>query len=607
MIRKQKTDKPATAELSAMRGSFLGVGLFSAIINILMLTGSIYMLQVYDRVLTSRSIPTLVGISLIVLTAFILQGLLDAIRSRMLARIGGEFDARIAPRIFGLVRSMTLRGARSDQSTQLVRDLDTVRGFLSGPGPTAFFDMPFMPIFFIGCFLLHPYLGILALFGGGIIIALTLWTERKTKEKTLSLTNIAAERMSLVESSRRNSEAIQAMGMGETFGKRWTEVNSRFVDAQINLSDASSGIGSAAKIFRMAFQSAVLGFGAYLVIQQLMSPGAMIAASILTSRALAPIESAVAHWKGFVASRQSMNRLDGGLALDNQRQRQMELPEPSRDFTVEEAVVTTPGRQTPLIAGANLKLQAGQMLLLLGQSGAGKSTLMRTFAGVWPAMRGHIRLDGAALEQWNPEQLGRNIGYMPQDVELFDGTVAQNISRFQTDAKDEEIVAAATAAGAHELVLKMPEGYATRIGEAGAQLSGGQRQRIALARALFRDPFVLLLDEPNSNLDQEGEAALAQALQGIKNRKGIAVVVSHRPTLAPIADFVGRVHEGRMQVLTRAEYEQMMRQRMQNVATLHPDRQPVPAANVAPAPHPIASMQTAVTGRMRTRQSGDGK
>jgi ATP-binding cassette, subfamily C, bacterial PrsD len=572
MARPSQRPRPASEQLRKLRGAFLGIGLFSGCINVLMLTSSIYMLQVYDRVLTSRSIPTLIGISLIVLAAFILQGILDAIRGRMLARTGAQFDEALSPSVFDMMRKLPLRGARSDQAMQGVRDIDTVRGFLGSAGPTAFFDMPFMPLFFIGCFLLHPYLGLLALVGGLIIVALTLWTERLTKKGTLALTATGAERMLLADASRRNAEALQAMGMGDTFRERWRKVNDRFVQTQLQVADSGSAIGSAAKIFRMAFQSAVLGFGAYLVIQQQMTGGAMIAASILTSRALAPIETAVAHWKGFVASRQSFHRLNDLLAHAAAEQPRTVLPAPKRQFTAEEIAVGIPGRQTPIVAGAALTLKAGEGLLVIGPSGSGKSTLVRSLAGVWPPLRGTVRLDGAALDQWDPAQLGAHMGYMPQDVELFEGTIAENIARFQPDATDQEIVAAATAAGAHDMILNLADGYGARLGEAGMTLSGGQRQRIGLARALFRDPFLLILDEPNSNLDQDGEVALVEAVAAVKQRGGVVIIVSHKTSLLNVMDHVGRVHDGRFQMITRDEYRQNMMKaaQAQQPTTVHP-------------------------------------
>jgi ATP-binding cassette, subfamily C, bacterial PrsD len=594
MARPSQRPRPASEQLKKLRGAFLGIGLFSGCINLLMLSGSIYMLQVYDRVLTSRSIPTLIGISLIVLAAFVLQGVLDAVRTRMLARTGAQFDEALSPGVFDMMRKLPLRGARSDQAMQGVRDVDTVRGFLSGAGPTAFFDMPFMPIFFIGCFLLHPYLGLLAVVGGLIIVGLTLWTERLTKKGTLALTVSGAERMMLADASRRNAEALQAMGMGDTFRERWRKVNDRFVQTQLQVADSANAIGSAAKIFRMAFQSAVLGFGAYLVIQQQMTGGAMIAASILTSRALAPIETAVAHWKGFVASRQAFHRLNEMLGQAATEEPRTALPAPKRQFTADDLAVGIPGRQMPIVAGAGVALKAGEGLLVIGPSGSGKSTLVRTLAGVWPVLRGSVRLDGAALDQWDPAQLGAHLGYMPQDVELFEGTIAENIARFQPNASDAEIVAAANAAGAHDMILKLADGYGARLGESGMTLSGGQRQRIGLARAMFRDPFLLILDEPNSNLDQDGEVALVQAVAAIKERGGIVIIVSHKTSLLNVMDYVGRVHDGRFQMITREEYRQNMMKaaQTQQPAAVHP----FGAGRPANVQQQVAMLQAAATG-----------
>jgi ATP-binding cassette subfamily C protein len=518
----------------------------------------------------------------------------------MLARAGAQFDEALTPTVFDMVRKLPLRGARGDQAMQGVRDLDTVRGFLGGMGPTAFFDMPFMPIFFAACFLLHPSIGIMALCGGVIIIILTLVTERVTKKGTMSLTSVGSERMQLADASRRNAEALQAMGMGPAFRERWRDVNNRFVTMHLQVSDSSNSLGSAAKIFRMAFQSAVLGFGAYLVIQQQMSPGAMIAASILTSRALAPIETAVAHWKGFVASRQSMERLNDLLAMAAKEEPRTALPDPKEQFTVQDVAVGIPNRQMPLIAGASLSLKAGEGLLILGASGSGKSTLLRCLTGVWPVMRGSVRLDGAALDQWDVTQLGRQIGYMPQDVELFEGTIAQNIARFLPDVGDDEVVAAAQAAGAHDLILKLADGYGTRIGESGMTLSGGQRQRVGLARALFRNPFLLALDEPNSNLDTEGEAALVQAMAGARARGGIVIIVSHKTSLLNVMDYVGLVHEGRLQVITRDEYRQNL---LKSAQAGKAQQAPQPAAQKAPSPassdakQQVKLLEAAVTGR----------
>lgn len=524
--------------------------MFSGVINILMLSGSFYMLQVYDRVLSSRSVPTLVGLSLLLLAAYVLQGFLDTIRVRMLARIGARFDEQVSPAAFAAAQRLPLLGFRAEQAMQPIRDLDQVRGFLASLGPTALFDMPWMPLFFAGCFLLHPWLGWLAVAGGAVILVLTWLAELGSREAAKAQMASGAGRQAIAEASRRNAEAVTAMGMAPAFQRKWREANLRHVRDWLAGSDATSGIGAFAKVFRMVLQSAVLGLGAYLAMHGEISGGAMIAASIMTARALAPIEIAVAHWKGFVLARQGFSRLR--QVLDSPaflRRDHTTLPEPRRDLTAEGLIVAAPGRQAPILQGVSLRLEAGQGLGIIGPSASGKSTLVRALVGVWRPLKGEVRLDGAALEQWGPAELGQHVGYLPQDIELFDGTVAENISRFEPDAADEAIVAAAQAAGAHGLILRLEHGYDTRIGEGGAALSGGQRQRLGLARALYGDPFLVVLDEPNSNLDHDGDEALTVAVRGVRDRGGIVIVVTHRQTAIAGVDQIAIMAEGRIQAM----------------------------------------------------------
>ncbi|HEY8382077.1 MAG TPA: type I secretion system permease/ATPase [Microvirga sp.] len=528
------------------RSAVIGIAIFSGIINVLMLTGSIYMLQIYDRVLSSRSISTLVGISLIVLAAYILQGGLDTLRSKMLARVGARFDEQLSPRIYDLVATLPLKGAKQSDSMQPIRDLDQIRGFLGSMGPTALFDMPFMPIFFAACFLIHPWQGWLAVFGGFVIVILTLLTETKSKGPISDLTRSLAERHVLADTSRRNAEAVRALGMRSFLAARFAEANIRHVNDSLRASDAASGIGVVAKVFRMVLQSSALGLGAYLVIHNEMSGGAMIAASIMMSRALAPIEIAVANWKGFVGARQGYHRLQHILKVVPAQDPRLSLPAPTSTLTLQDVFAGPPGAQLPVVQAVAFQMQAGQGLGLIGPSASGKSTLARALVGVWPTLRGEVRLDGATLDQWEPDALGRHVGYLPQDVELFEGTIAENISRFQPDAPAEAIIAAAKTAGAHELILQLPEGYDTHIGEGGATLSGGQRQRVALARALFGDPFLVVLDEPNASLDGAGDEALNQAILSVRQRGGIVVVITHRPAALGNVDLVAIMDGGRI-------------------------------------------------------------
>ena len=539
---------PVSRALSACRPAFLAVGAFSAVINILMLAGSLYMLQVYDRVLSSRSVPTLIGLSLLLLAAYGLQGFLDAVRVKMLARIGARFDEQISPLAFAAAGRLSLAGKRADEALQPIRDLDHIRGFLASLGPTALFDMPWMPLFIGGCFLLHPWLGLLALAGGVLIVGLTLATEQASRAALKGQMASRAAREALAEASRRNAEVVAAMGMGAGFTGKWREANRRHVGDWLLASDVTGTSGAVAKVFRMVLQSAVLGLGAYLAIHDQISGGAMIAASIMTSRALAPIEIAVANWKGFIGARLGMRRLGDLLDAPSMAERQpTPLPAPAATLTAENLIVAAPGRAAPVVTGVSLRLEAGQGLGIIGPSASGKSSLVRALVGAWPALKGDIRLDGASLDQWTREALGRHIGYLPQDVELFDGTVAENIARFSANATGEGIVAAAEAAGAHEMILRLEEGYDTRIGEGGMALSGGQRQRIGLARALYGRPFLVVLDEPNANLDPDGDAALTLAVQGVRARRGIVIVVTHRQSAISGLDRLALMGEGRIQ------------------------------------------------------------
>ena len=533
--------------LQACRQAVGGIAVFSAIINILMLSGSLYMLQVYDRVLSSRSISTLVGISLILLAAYILQGSLDTLRSKMLARVGARFDELLSGRIFDLIATLPLRGAKQADSMQPIRDLDNIRGFLSGTGPTALFDMPFMPIFFACCFLIHPWIGVMSVGGGIIIVGLTILTEVKSRGPMSDLTRSLAERHVLAETSRRNAEALKAMGMTPRIAALWQDANDKYMASQRRSSDVAGGFGSMSKVLRMMLQSGVLAVGAYLVINGQASAGIIIAGSILSARALAPVDLAIANWKGFVAARQSWQRLTRLLAMMPAQAAPMALQPPERSLTVENATVAPPGSERIVVQDVSFSLQKGHGLGIIGPSGSGKSSLARLLIGVWQPIRGRIRLDGAAFEQWPPEMLGASTGYLPQDVELLAGSVAQNIARFASPIDADAVIAAATAASVHDLIVSLPDGYETQVGEGGAALSAGQAQRIALARALYGDPFLVVLDEPNSNLDAEGDEALSRAIMGVRARGGIVIVVAHRPSAIASVDLLLMMNQGRVQ------------------------------------------------------------
>jgi ATP-binding cassette subfamily C protein len=535
-----------SATLKACRGAFAGIGLMSGMINVLSLTGSFFMLEVYDRVLPSRSVPTLVGLSILALALFVFLGALDFLRSRILSRIGAYLDETMSGRVFGAVMRLPLRSRGAGDGLQPVRDLDQIRTFLASGGPSALFDLPWMPLYLAICFLFHPLIGLAAVVGAVILVALTLATEMYTRGPTSEAVGQAMARNALAEAGRRNAEVLQAMGMAGRLTEMWGKSNARYQESHRRASDVAGGLGAISKVCRMVLQSAVLGLGAYLVINQQATAGIIIASSILTARALAPVELAIANWKGFVSARQSWRRLGELLtAMPKSAADPMALPAPTRELTVEGVSVMPPGVQKIVAQDVSFKLKAGSGLGIIGPSASGKSSLVRSVVGVWSPVRGKVRVDGAALEQWSSEALGRHVGYLPQDVELFAGTVAQNIARFEPEPDPGMVIAAARGASVHDLILRLPEGYETPIGEGGASLSAGQRQRIALARALYGDPFLVVLDEPNSNLDAEGEQALTVALQGIRARGGVVIVVAHRQSALAAVDLVLVMADGK--------------------------------------------------------------
>ncbi len=547
MNRSQNSQPELAASLGRSRAAFLGVGAMSGLINLLYLTGSFFMLEVYDRVIPSRSIPTLVGLSLLALGLYLFQGALDIVRARILSRVGAAFDAELGHRAFDLVVRAPLKGTGSGDGLLPLRDLDAVRGFLAGSGPGALFDLPWIPVYLAVCFLFHPLIGVAALCGGLVLVVVTLATEATTRAPTRAATTHGQARTALAEAGRRNAEVLAALGMQDGIGRRWSMANAAFIDANQRVADIAGGFGSAARIFRMVLQSGVLALGAWLVIRGEASAGVIIASSILVSRALAPAELAVANWKGFVAARQAWRRLSDLMGRLPPEAQPHPLPPPRASLVVEGLGVAPPGVPRLVARDLSFGLRAGQALGVIGPSASGKSSLVRALVGVWPASLGCVRLDGASLDQWTPRPLGPHLGYLPQEAEIFAGTIAENIARFSPDPSAEAVVAAARAAGAHEMILRLPEGYDTRLGEAGAGLSAGQRQRVGLARALYGDPFLVVLDEPNANLDADGEHALTRAILGVRARGGICVVVAHRPSALAAVDLVLMMAEGRAQ------------------------------------------------------------
>lgn len=539
-------DDPVAVALRESARRMVGVAGFSGVVNILMLSGSLYMLQVYDRVIPSRNVATLVGLSLMVLLAYLIQAYFEALRARMLCRVATMFDVSMQESIHTALATLPLRGANPVLLQQPLRDLDQIRTFMSGMGPTAFLDMPWIPIFLVALFLFHPAIGVTALLGTIAIVAMTLLTERLSRGAAKAAMDSSARRQVLADSTLRNAEVIRALGMNDRFTVRWSQANERYLRENIRATDLHANLGSGAKLLRYVLQSGMLGIGAYLVVVDQASGGIMIASSIMMGRALAPVEVALGNWKQLVTARQGLARLrDICKATAPPPAPPVALPRPCRELSVEDLAVAAPGMNKPIVSNISFSLKAGTGLALLGASASGKTSLSRALVGVWPAEHGVVRLDGAAIDQWRNEDLGRHIGYLPQEVALLEGTVAENICRFDERATSDAILKAAQIAGVHDIILRLPQGYATRIGQGGVSLSGGQRQRIGLARAVFGNPFLVVLDEPNANLDADGENALGSAIKTLRGNGSIVIVISHRPSALAGLDLAMVLFEGR--------------------------------------------------------------
>ena len=574
------SDDPVTLALRDSARRMIGVAVFSGVINILMLSGSIYMLQVYDRVIPSRNLATLLGLSLMVLVAYVVQGYFDAMRARMLSRIATLFDGALQGSIHSALATLPLRGVKAVLMQQPLRDLDQVRTFMSGMGPTAFLDMPWIPVFLIGLFLFHPLIGFVALLGTAAIIAMTMLTERISRGAAKAAMDMNAQRQVLADATQRNAEIVRALGMTDRLAARWSQANERYLQENIRSADVYANLGSSAKVLRYILQSGMLGIGAYLVVADKASGGIMIASSILMGRALAPVEIALGSWKQLVVARQGLARLrDICKATAPPPTPPVMLPRPFRELSVQNLAVAAPGFDMPIVSGVTFSLKAGAGLALLGASASGKTSLSKALVGIWPAHRGAVRLDGATLDQWRNEDLGRHIGYLPQDVGLFDGTVAENICRFDESATSDAILKAAQIAGVHDIILRLPEGYATRIGAGGMSLSAGQKQRVGLARAVFGDPFLLVLDEPNANLDADGENALTRAIGIMRQNKSIVVVISHRPSALSALDMTMVLYDGKL-IAFGPSAEVFARVKAANGKT----EPPPPQAKAAPRP-----------------------
>jgi ATP-binding cassette, subfamily C, bacterial len=525
---------------------FFTATIFSFFVNLLMFVSPLYMLQIYDRVVSSRSETTLVALTILAALLLIVYAALEFLRSRILVRAGLMFDKKIAGPVFEAIHRGNV-GLPSAGFVQCLRDVDALREFLTGSGLITFCDAPWFPIFVIACFFLHPWFGVIALIGSIITLGLTLINEAMTKP-LLNAASVATGRASQSAGAVfRNTEVLQAMGMVEPLKNMWLSQHGDVLAAQALASDRAGSIIAFTKFFRMFLQTLILGTGAYLVIQREISPGSIVAGSILVGRALQPIEMLVANWKGFVGARTSYARLQNLFKVAGEGPARMSLPKPKGAVAVTELIAGAPGKsQAMILKGVSFQLEPGEVVGIIGPSAAGKSSLARVLVGVWPVLRGAVRLDGSDLAHWDAQQLGRYIGYLPQDVELFAGSVASNIARFQ-DNDAEMVIKAATLAGCHELIQHLPDGYNTQIGEGGQALSGGQRQRIALARALYGEPSFIVLDEPNASLDAAGEEALLRAIQTLKAQKTTVVIISHKVNILTAVDKIVVMGDGLVQ------------------------------------------------------------
>jgi len=517
--------------------------LVSMVSNILMLAGPLFMLQIYDRVLTSRSLPTLVVLTGLIVALYAYYAFLEYLRSRMSTRAANVIDVSIGDPLFAAsIYQRLVPGALSNVDP--VREGDVLRAFAAGPGPLALLDLPWMPAYLAIVFIIHPMLGWLAIGGATTIIVLVVINEVLAQFPARKSGFLQGARQRNVDNARVNAEAIIGMGMLADIRRGQQRLNDSLLSAQQTASDRATFFSSVIKALRFLLQSLVLALGAYLVIQGHMTGGLMIAASIVTSRALSPIDQIVGQWRGFVAARQAYSRIRRILAMPLPQPRGTLLPIPKEKLTVSQVATGPQGSRVPIVSGVDFELAAGDGLGVLGRSGSGKSSLARALVGVWPSLMGSVRFDGALLAHYDPAQIGQIIGYLPQAVELFDGTIAENIARFRSDATSEKVIAAARTASIHDLINNLPNGYDTSVGEHGELLSAGQRQLIGLARALYGDPFLVLLDEPNANLDAQGDTALGQAVRSVRKRGGIAIVVAHRPSAIGAVDKILLMQNG---------------------------------------------------------------
>ncbi|EHJ61770.1 type I secretion system permease/ATPase [Novosphingobium pentaromativorans] len=556
MILAPRLNSELKRALAPLRRVLWPVLAISSVYNVLLLSGSFFMLLVYDDVLPSRSIPSLVSLLVMVALAYGFQAFLDVVRGRAMVQVGSLFMRGISDRVLDVLSRYELARGAMPNGTQIVRDVDTVRSCLSGPGPLAIVDLPWIAVYLLILSIFHWSIGLLALIGVAVLVALMLVNNRMTEPLALATMRSGARRLGLAESTLRNAETLKALGMARARQCEWHGAEAEFLRANDRFSAISSTLSGSTKAFRMLLQSATLALGAFLVIDGRATGGIIIAGSILSARALAPVEQVIANWKGMVSARQALDRLRNLFDAVPARVMPMGLERPTRELLVQGLAAGPPGSQKVSVLDLNFRLGAGDALAVVGRSGSGKTTLARVLCGVWKPLRGAIRLDGATLDQWSSDEIAGILGYVPQAIELFEGTIGQNIARFRPDADREAILAAAKSADCHDLIVRLEGGYDHAIGPHGSGLSAGQQQRIALARALFGDPFLLVLDEPNSNLDQDGERALGAAIRDARRRGAVVVVIAHRPSVIAHASHIMAMNNGRIERFeTREQFE----------------------------------------------------
>ena len=534
-----------TQVLWSFRREFITVGIFSMVANVLMLSPTLYMLQVYDRVMVSQSELTLLAMSLITLFLFGIMAFAEWMRSRLLVRTGVQLDTALGTRVFNASFESYL-GQSSSGPARAFNDLIQIRQFITGNGIFAFFDAPWAPIYIAVLFFLHPMLGWLSIGFALVQMALAWFGHRRMVEPSEEAAKATSESSAYLQSKLRNAEVLESMGMVHNLHPHWADRHQKALALQSHAQSLTHRNTAWSKFIRYSQQSLALGAGALLVIDGQISPGAMIAANVLMTRALAPIDMMVGTWRAFIAARSAFDRLETLLRDYPERDAALSRVAPKGALTLRNVVASAPGRKTPILKGVSTSVAAGTVTVVLGPSGSGKSTLARTMVGIWPDVSGEVLLDGLPIESWDRTELGPYLGYLPQDIELFEGSIAENIARFGKVDSD-KVIAAARSAGLHDMILRFPKGYDTPIGEAGGLLSGGQRQRIGLARAIYGDPVLVVLDEPNANLDDVGEAALVRTVQGLKEAGRTVLLVTHRPGILAVADRLLILRDGQVQ------------------------------------------------------------